>query len=42
LIDDKIASGTTFDDAETLADYARVPRGTNAFNAFVDEAMNST
>jgi len=40
LIDEKIASGTTFDDAETLADYARVPRGTNAFNSFIDEAMN--
>jgi hypothetical protein len=40
LIEEKIGSGTTFDDAETLADYARVPRGTNAFNSFVDQAMN--
>jgi hypothetical protein len=39
LIEDKIASGTTLDDAGTLADYARVPRGTNAFNSFVDQAM---
>lgn len=41
LIDDKVASGATFNDAETLADYARVPRGTNAFNSFVDQAMGS-
>jgi hypothetical protein len=40
LIDDKVASGTTFDDAGILADYARVLRGTNAFNSFVDEAMS--
>lgn len=40
LVEDKIASGTTFDDAEVLADFARIPRGTNAFNSFVDEAMN--
>jgi hypothetical protein len=39
LMDDKIASGTTFDDAQVLADFARIPRGTNAFNSFVDEAM---
>jgi hypothetical protein len=40
LIKDKTASGATFADAETLADYARVPRGTVGFNAFVDDAMN--
>ena len=40
LIDDKIASGTTFDDAETLANYARLSRGTNAYNSFIDHAMN--
>jgi hypothetical protein len=39
-MDDKVASGTTFDDAGTLADYARVLRGTNAFNSFVDQAMS--
>jgi hypothetical protein len=39
LIDEKIASGTTFEDAGVLADFARVPRGTNAFNSFVDQAM---
>lgn len=39
LMDDKEASGTTFDDAQVLADFARVPRGTNAFNAFIDRMM---
>lgn len=39
LMDEKEASGATFEDAQTLADIARKPRGTNAFNAFVDEAM---
>jgi hypothetical protein len=41
LIEEKIAAGATFDDAETLANYARLPRGTNAFNSFVDGAMGS-
>jgi hypothetical protein len=40
LIGDKEASGATFEDAQTLADYARVPRGTNAYNSFVDDAMS--
>lgn len=40
LIEDKVASGTTFQDAETLADYARIPRGTNAYNSFIDQAMS--
>ena len=40
LIPEKVASGTTFADAETLADYARIPRGTVGFNAFVDGAMD--
>lgn len=39
LIEEKHASGATFEDAQTLADFARIPRGTNAFNAYVDEVM---
>ena len=39
LIKDKEASGTSMEDAETLAGYARLARGTNGFNAFVDQAM---
>jgi hypothetical protein len=39
LIKDKEASGATVEDAETLAGYARLARGTNGFNAFVDEAI---
>jgi hypothetical protein len=39
LIPNKVAAGTTFDDAETLAGYARLARGTNGFNAFIEEAM---
>jgi hypothetical protein len=33
------ASGTSLEDAETLAGYARLARGTNGFNAFVDQAI---
>lgn len=40
LIEDKVAGGATFEDAETLANYARLPRGTNAYNAFIDQAMS--
>jgi hypothetical protein len=39
LIKEKEASGATVEDAETLAGYARLARGTNGFNAFVDEAI---
>jgi hypothetical protein len=39
LIKDKEASGATVEDAETLAGYARLARGTNGFNAFVDQAI---
>jgi hypothetical protein len=39
LIEDKIASGTTLEDAETLAAYARHARDTNAYNDFVQGAM---
>lgn len=40
LIDDRRASGTTFEDAETLAKYARLKPGTNEFNDFVDAAVS--
>jgi hypothetical protein len=39
LIKDKVASGTTVEDAETLAAYARLARGTNGFNEFVHDAI---
>jgi hypothetical protein len=41
LIKDKQAQGATFDDAEILATYARLQRGSNKFNDFVDAAMGS-
>ena len=36
LISDKVPSGTTVDDAEELARYERLIKGTNAFNEFVE------
>lgn len=39
LIKDKVASGATYEDAETLALYERHVRGTNAFNEYVAGAM---
>lgn len=39
LMKTKVAASTTVEDAEVLAGYARLPRGTNAFNAFVDQAV---
>jgi hypothetical protein len=36
---EKVAAGATVEDAEVLAGYARLPRGTNGFNAFVDQAV---
>ena len=39
LIKDKTASGATADDAETLAIYGGLLRGTNGFNSFVEGAM---
>ena len=42
LIEDKTGSGTTFEDAQVLADYARKPPHSNGYNDFIDEAMNST
>jgi hypothetical protein len=39
LINDKVASGTTLEDAEILASYARLAKETNGFNEFVQEAM---
>lgn len=38
-IDSKIALGTTHDDAETLAKYARISPNINRHSDFVDEAM---
>jgi hypothetical protein len=40
LIEDKVASGTTVDDAEELAKYERLGKGTNAFIDFVAEAVS--
>jgi hypothetical protein len=39
LIKDKTASGATLEDAETLAAYAKLARGTNGFNEFVQDAI---
>jgi hypothetical protein len=39
LMPDKIASHATFDDAETLAVYCGLARGTNEFNDYVAHAM---
>lgn len=39
LVKDKVASGTTLEDAETLAAYGRLAKGTNGFNEFVEGAM---
>ena len=39
LIKDKRASGATFEDAETLAQYAGLQPSTVGFNDFVSEAM---
>jgi hypothetical protein len=41
LISDKTGSGATADDAEELATYAGLVRGTNGFNAFVEGAISS-
>jgi hypothetical protein len=40
LIKDKVACSTTGDDAETLALYAGMPRGTNKFNEYVQHAIS--
>ena len=39
LIKDKEASGATVEDAETLAAYARLVRGTVGYNDFVADAI---
>jgi hypothetical protein len=39
LIKDKVGSGTTFDDTETLALYAGKSRHTDGFDTFVKFAM---
>jgi len=40
LIGDKQPSGTTVDDAEELAKYERLGRGTNGFSDFVANAIS--
>jgi hypothetical protein len=40
LIKDKQAAGATAEDAETLATYAGLARGTNGFSSYVQAAMN--
>jgi hypothetical protein len=40
LIKDKVPCGTTLEDAEELAGYAGLIRGTNGYNAFVEEAVS--
>ena len=39
LMNDKMPSGATYDDAQTLARYARLLPGTNEYNDFVHAAM---
>ena len=39
LIEDKVPSGTTMEDAETLAQYAGLVPGANGFNDFVQDAV---
>jgi hypothetical protein len=39
LITDKVGAGTTYEDAETLARYARLAPGTVAFSDYLSEAM---
>jgi hypothetical protein len=39
LIENKVASGTTMQDAKTLAMYARLVPDTNAYNDFAQEAI---
>lgn len=39
LLSDTLGAHATFDDAETLAVYAGLPRGTNAFQEYVARAM---
>ena len=39
LVSDKVASGAIADDAEELAKYQGLLKGTNAFNDFVEKAI---
>ena len=39
LIKDKVPAGTTAEDAEALAAYSGLVRGTNGFNSFVEGAI---
>jgi hypothetical protein len=40
LIKDKHGAGALYDDAETLAQYARLSKGTNEYNDFISHAMS--
>jgi hypothetical protein len=40
LMQEKTGKGTTYQDAETLARYAKKAPGTNEFNSYVDSAMS--
>ena len=40
LMKEKVARGATSDDAETLATYAGLVRGTNGYNSFVEGALS--
>jgi hypothetical protein len=40
LINDKVATGTTVEDAETLAQYKRLAPGMNGFNDYVQAAIS--
>jgi len=39
LLNKTVPSGTSFSDAEQLAEVARIPRGTMGYNEFIDQAM---
>jgi len=39
LVPEKVASGAIVDDAEEIAKYERLLRGTNAFNDFVSKVI---
>ena len=41
VLTDTVPSGTTFEDAETLAEYAGLQRATNEYNDFVSSALGN-
>jgi hypothetical protein len=42
LMKEKVAAGTTVEDAEVLATYAELARGTNGYNSFAEGAINAS